>query len=123
MITIVDVDPATPFIEQLQNPVTTPITIVNTFLVPKGKYDEVIAAWKSDSAIMKAAPGFISAQLYRGTHTSNLLTNVAVWESVDALRNAINSDEFQATLSLYPDGTVAYPHLLQKLAVAGICTA
>jgi hypothetical protein len=72
--------------------------------------------------VMITSPGFISAQLYRGIG-SNVLTNVAVWESAAQLRAAFQSKEFQELLALYPDGTVAYPHLERKIAVPGVCVA
>jgi hypothetical protein len=52
-----------------------------------------------------------------------VLTNVAVWESTAALGNAFANAEFQRTLALYPDGTVAYPVLVRARAVPGICVA
>jgi hypothetical protein len=44
--------------------------------------------------VMIASPGLISAQLYRGIG-SNVLTNVAAWESAAQLRAAFQSKEFQ----------------------------
>ncbi len=60
-------------------------------------------------------------QLHRGTGSSRVLVNMAVWESSDLLGQAIASPEFQKTLSRYPDDTVAMPHVLQKVGIAGIC--
>lgn len=123
MIAFSELDSQTQFAQQLREDDPSPVTLVNTFVVPEGKMDEVIAAFQKDSAIMKAAPGFISAQLYRGTGSSRVLVNVAVWESARALSEAFHSNEFQSTLGLFPDGTVAHPHLVQPMAVAGLCTA
>lgn len=72
---------------------------------------------------MKATPGFISAQLHRGIGDSNVLVNVAIWESISALREGFRSDAFQALFPQYPPGTIAYPHILRKVAVEHICTA
>jgi heme-degrading monooxygenase HmoA len=72
---------------------------------------------------MKAQPGFISTQLHRGTVGSRVLVNVAVWESAEALSAAFGSPDFQQALARYPDGTVARPHLVQKVAVGNICVA
>jgi hypothetical protein len=60
-------------------------------------------------------------QLYRGIAGSGVFVNQAVWESVEAFRNAFGDPQFQATFARYPDSTVASPHLFQKVAVPGIC--
>ncbi|MCT7658000.1 antibiotic biosynthesis monooxygenase family protein [Mycobacterium deserti] len=122
MVEIINVDSDTDFFAQLDDD-GGPVTLVNTFVVPEGKYDQMVEAWRLDSEVMKAAKGFISAQLYRGIHGSRVVTNVAVWESAEDLRNAINSEGFIAVLSKYPEGTVAYPHLLRRVAVPGVCTS
>ena len=123
MITLSDLCPDVTFYQQLQSAQPGPVTLINTFTAPDGKVDEVIEAWRIDSVFMKASQGFISAQLYLGTQGSGVLVNVAVWESIGALRDAFSSSEFQSTQGLYPDGTVARPHLTHPVAVAGICVA
>ena len=50
-----------------------------------------------------------------------MFVNHAVWESVQAFRDAFGDPQFQATFAGYPDSTVASPHLFQKVAVPGIC--
>jgi hypothetical protein len=50
-----------------------------------------------------------------------VFVNHAVWESVQAFRDAFGDPQFQATFARYPDSTVASPHLFQKVAVPGIC--
>ncbi len=122
MVTLEDVDPRTPFIAQLQESAAA-VVLVNTFVVPEGGHDEVVAAWEKDALFMKGQPGFISTQLHRGTGASRVLVNVAVWESTEALRAAFTSPEFQQALGGYPDGTVARPHLVQKVAVGNVCVA
>jgi heme-degrading monooxygenase HmoA len=124
MIEICNIDPSFPFLTQLQgHDDGQPVTIINTFVAPEGQVDAVIDVWRKDSFVMKAQPGFISAQLHHGIGDSRVLTNVAVWESLTDLRNAFNSAEFQETLPLYPDGSLSYPVLERKKAVAGVCTA
>ncbi|MGW5876679.1 antibiotic biosynthesis monooxygenase family protein [Nocardiopsis terrae] len=118
-----DLDEDVPFLDQLKTEDAGPVTIVNTFVFPEGKGDEVIAVWKKDSDIMKAAKGFISAQLYAAAEGARVLTNVAVWESAQDLLNAFMSPEFQEILPEYPDGTVAYPTLMRRVAVENICVA
>jgi quinol monooxygenase YgiN len=116
------IGPSTPFPKQLQQQ-TGPVVLVNTFLAPDGKIDEVLAAWKIDAEYFRGRPGFISTQLHRGIAGSNALVNVAVWESAEKLGAAINAPGFQATRDNYPDGTITLPHLYEKIAVEGICVA
>jgi heme-degrading monooxygenase HmoA len=122
MLSLANLDESTPYLGQLKE-VTGPVTIINTFVAPEGKAEEVLAAWEHDSAYMKAKPGFISAQLFRGIGGSRVFTNVAVWESTEDLLAAFGTPEFAEHLQQYPDGTVAYPHLYQKAAVKGVCVA
>jgi heme-degrading monooxygenase HmoA len=111
-----------PFLHQLQHD-ADPIVLINIFVVPEGKMDYMIALWRKDSLIMKAQPGFISAQLYKGIAGSNILINIAVWESTADLRGGFTSEPFQETLKEYPDGALSYPQILQKVAVSNVCTA
>ncbi|CRG86686.1 hypothetical protein PISL3812_03696 [Talaromyces islandicus] len=112
----------TPFLRQLQHD-ANPVVLINTFVVPEGKMDYMIELWRKDSMIMKAQPGFISAQLYGGIAGSNVLINVAVWESTADLRSGFMTEAFQDTLKEYPDGSAAYPQILKKIAVSNVCTA
>lgn len=122
MIELKDLDPAAPFLAQLQGPDDgQPVTLINTFVAAEGEADKVIDVWRQDSLIMKVQPGFVSAQLYRGIGDSRLLTNVAVWESLTSLRNAFFREEFQNTLALYPDGSASQPVVMRAAAVPGVC--
>ena len=98
-----------------------PVILVNTFKVAPEDIDELLQAWAADAALLKSKPGFISTQLHRGIAGSSVFLNTAVWESVEAFRNAFGDPMFQATFARYPDSTVASPHLFQKVAVPGIC--
>ena len=98
-----------------------PVILVNTFRVAAEDADQLLAAWAADAAYLKTKPGFISTQLHRGVAGSGVFFNYAVWESVEAFRNAFGDPHFQATFAQYPDSTVASPHLFQKVAVPGIC--
>jgi heme-degrading monooxygenase HmoA len=122
MISLADLDESTPYLSQLAVP-AEPVTIINTFVAADGRLDEVLAAWESDAAYMKSKPGFIAAQLFRGIGSSRVITNVAVWESAEHLRAAFSTPEFAEHMKQYPEGTVAYPHLFQKVAVKNICVA
>ncbi|MFC9502765.1 antibiotic biosynthesis monooxygenase family protein [Streptomyces sp. NPDC057002] len=124
MIELRDLDTSAPFLTQLQGlDDGQPITFVNTFITPEGQIDKVIDVWRQDSLIMKAQPGFVSAQLYRGTGDSRVLTNVAVWETLTSLKNAFLREEFQNTLPLYPDGTLCHPLVVRAASVPGVCVA
>lgn len=119
---MIDLDPTTSFMSQLREE-TGPIVLVNTFFVPREKTEEFLACWREDAAFMKSCPGFISAQLHRGTAGSQLAVNIATWESTEALARAHSNPEFRARSSKHPDGVVVYPHVYQKIAVEGICGA
>ena len=54
-------------------------------------------------------PGFISTQPHQGIGGSSVIVNVAVWDSVEAFRNAFGKPEFQAALGAYPPSTIASP--------------
>jgi heme-degrading monooxygenase HmoA len=98
-----------------------PVILINTFHVAPEDVDALLEAWAADAAYLKQQPGFISAQLHRGIGGSSVFLNHAVWESVQAFRDAFGDPQFQATFARYPDSTVASPHLFQKVAVPGIC--
>ena len=98
-----------------------PVILINTFHVAPEDVDALLEAWAADAAYLKQQPGFISAQLHRGIGGSSVFLNHAVWESVQAFRDAFGDPQFQATFARYPVSTVASPHLFQKVAVPGIC--
>jgi heme-degrading monooxygenase HmoA len=98
-----------------------PVILVSTFKVAPEDVDALLQAWAADAALLKTKPGFISTQLHRGITGSTVFLNTAVWESVEAFRNAFGDPAFQATFARYPDSTIASPHLFQKVAVPGIC--
>lgn len=120
MIALKDIDPSSPFLEQLQEDEAGPIVLVNTFVFPEGSSGQILDAWTKDAAFMLAQPGCLSTQLHEGVG-SNTLVNIAVWETSAALRAAFAQPRFQAGLADYPDGLVAFPHVVRKIAVEGIC--
>ena len=105
--------------DQFNDPSPAPVVLVNVFHVAPDQAEAFIAAWADDARYFKTRPGFISAQLHRGTAGSCTFLNYAVWESV-ALYHAAFTPELKAA---YPDGTVALPHLFRRVAVPGICVA
>ena len=122
MIELKDIDPTRPFLSQLEEVDSGAVTVINTFVYPEGEFEAVVEAWRKDSVVMMASPGWVSTQLYHGLG-NHVLTNVSAWESAAQLKSAFQSKEFQDILPLYPDGTVCYPQLERKIAVPGICEA
>ena len=120
MLQLAEMDDRVPLADQLSKEVG-PVILVNTFRVAPQDVDALLEAWAVDAAHLKQQPGFISAQLHRGIAGSTVFLNHAVWESVQAFRDAFGDPQFQATFARYPDSTVASPHLFQKVAVPGIC--
>jgi heme-degrading monooxygenase HmoA len=120
MLQLAEMDDHVRLADQLTEEVG-PVILINTFRVAPEDVDTLLAAWAADAAYLKRQPGFISAQLHHGIAGSGVFLNHAVWESVEAFRNAFGDPQFQATFARYPDSTVASPHLFQKVAVSGIC--
>jgi heme-degrading monooxygenase HmoA len=114
----------TPFSTQFDNE-GGPVTFINTFILPSAEAEALfLAHWHLDSKSMKAQYGMLSGQLHRSVGpNSNIYVNIAIWESIEAFRNAFRSAEFQQSLGGYPKGTVMYPVMLKKQAVPGVCTA
>lgn len=117
-----ELDASVPLANQLQQE-TGSITLINTVFVPREVRDEFLELWRDDASYMKAQPGFIATQLHQGTADSQMMVNVAVWESTGALLRAFSDPEFQQKSAKYPDGVIAYPHVYEKVAVDGVCTA
>jgi heme-degrading monooxygenase HmoA len=120
MLQLAEMDTRVRLSDQLSEEVG-PVILINTFRVVPEDIDALLAAWAADAAYLKGQPGFIATQLHRGIAGSGVLCNLAVWESVQAFRDAFGDPQFQATFARYPDSTVASPHLFQKVAVPGIC--
>jgi hypothetical protein len=70
----------------------------------------------------KQQPGFVCAQLQRGTAGSTTFVKVAVRESARA-RSGARLTRVPGPGRALPDGTVAAPHVFTKVAVPGICEA
>ncbi|HDR8858121.1 TPA: antibiotic biosynthesis monooxygenase [Burkholderia territorii] len=115
-------DPAFPIQQQLGID-AQPVVLVNVFALAAADEADFLAVWKDDAEFMKRQPGFISTQLHRALGDSPTYFNYAIWESTDAFRAAFTHPEFISKLSAYPSSAVASPHLFQKVAVAGVCTA
>jgi heme-degrading monooxygenase HmoA len=100
-----------------------PIVLINVFNVAPEDAERFLEVWTKDAEFMQEQPGFISAQLHRGTAGSGTFVNVARWESARALGRAFGSPEFQASLADYPESTVASPHVFEEVEVPGIVAA
>lgn len=115
-------DPAFPIERQIAID-ASPVVLVNVFTLDKADEQTFLKSWQDDAQFMKRQPGFISTQLHRAIGESPTYLNVAIWESTADFRGAFMHPEFRAKLSAYPSSAVASPHLFQKVAVPGICTA
>ncbi|WP_323636013.1 antibiotic biosynthesis monooxygenase family protein [Pectobacterium polaris] len=80
-------------------------------------------AFKAVAEVITKQPGFISMQLHRAIGDSPTYLNYVMWEPTEAVRAAFTDPEFLAKLPAYPSSVVASPHLFEKVAVPGICTA
>ncbi|MDR6873065.1 heme-degrading monooxygenase HmoA [Bosea sp. BE125] len=100
-----------------------PIVLINIFTVGSGDEAGFLDAFMAAGETLKKQPGFISTQLHRAIGDSPIFLNYVVWESTETLRDAFARPEFVAKVSAYPPSVVATPHLFQKVAVPGFCTA
>jgi heme oxygenase (mycobilin-producing) len=80
---------------------TRPVTFVNAFELDPTELDEFIEGWKKRGEFMSRQPGFRSFRLHRALSpdASYQLVNVAVWESLDAVRAATGKPEFQSMIA------------------------
>jgi heme-degrading monooxygenase HmoA len=116
-----EMDVTMPLTRQLGAAHAGAVVLVNKFSVALEDRDALVAAWAEDAAFMKRQPGFIWTQLHRAIGESGVFLNYAVWESLDAFRNAFGQPEFRSRLGQYPGTAVASPCLFEKVAVPGIC--
>ncbi len=98
-----------------------PVVLINVLTVDPAEADQLVATWAHVIEFMKQQPGYISSQLHRGIGGSSTFLNYAVWESVEAFRNAFASPEFHSRNASYPPSIVVAPHLFKKMAVPGVC--
>ncbi|WP_331744156.1 antibiotic biosynthesis monooxygenase (plasmid) [Streptomyces sp. NBC_01136] len=116
MAKLQSLDPITPMFAQFKEK-TGPIVLANTFFVPKERTEAFLTLFRRQAEFMKAQPGFVSLQMHKGTADSQLLMNVAVWESTEALATAFGSPEFQRMAAGFPDDIVSYPHIFEQIDV------
>ncbi|MCK7625912.1 antibiotic biosynthesis monooxygenase [Streptomyces sp. RS10V-4] len=116
MAKLQSLDPNTPMFAQFKE-VTGPIVLANTFVVPEERYASFLPLFRRQAEFMKAQPGFVSLRMHKGTANSQLLMNLAVWESTEALATAFGSPEFRRMAAEFPDDIVSYPHIFEQIDV------
>ena len=101
---------------------TGPVTFINVFELDADKADEFVEGWKERGEFMRRQPGFRSFRLHRALtpDASYQLVNVAVWDSVQALRTASAQPEFQASVreAAARFGAVAHPGVYTTIVEA-----
>ncbi|MBC3349931.1 antibiotic biosynthesis monooxygenase family protein [Pseudomonas syringae pv. tagetis] len=100
-----------------------PVVLINLFTLDYADEAGFLDAFKAAAEIITKQPGFISMQLHRAIGDSPTYLNYVVWESTETVRAGLTHPEFVAKLSAYPSSVVGSPHLFQKVAVPGFCTA
>lgn len=120
MLVLEELDPRISLRVQMQTSVGGPAVLINLFSVAPQEADMLLRAWTEDAKFMQAQPGFMHTQLHKGIGGNSLFLNYALWESVDAFREAFNQPLFQASLENYPGSAIARPHLFEKVNVPGM---
>jgi heme-degrading monooxygenase HmoA len=100
-----------------------PVVLINLFTVDPADEAGFLDAFQAAGEIITNQPGFISMQLHRAIGDSPTYLNYVVWETTEAVRAGFSHPEFLARIAEYPSSVVASPHLFQKVAVPGFCTA
>ncbi|ANE74396.1 MULTISPECIES: antibiotic biosynthesis monooxygenase family protein [Dickeya] len=100
-----------------------PIVLINIFTVGSADEAGFLDAFTAAAGILTKQPGYISTQMHRAIGDSPIFLNYVEWESTETLRDAFARPEFMAKVSAYPPSVSATPHLFQKVAVPGFCTA
>jgi quinol monooxygenase YgiN len=121
MAKLVEMDERVGIFTQMEEDVG-PVIWINKFSVDPKEFDQFLKGYAIDNEKFKQQPGFISTQLYKGIGGSGTFVNYAVWESAAHFKRAVNNVmNPNDTMSAFPAGTVASPHLFKKVAVQGIC--
>jgi heme-degrading monooxygenase HmoA len=119
MIKLDNLDPHTAFDAQIGKH-AGPVVLAITYHVPAGAFDAFIALWRADAAFMRTCAGFVTARLQRGTAGSELLLSLALWDSTEALADALGAARsdaaIQARAASLPEGITAYPHIFHRAA-------
>ena len=126
MAKFVEMDERTKFKDQAEEKIAGQVILINKFNVHPDKVEQFLNDWTEDASAFKRQQGFVSAQLHKGVGKSSVFVNYAVWESMEAYKEAVNkivfSSEPQSQFLKYDDNSlVISPHLFKKVAVPGIC--
>ncbi|MEU9204895.1 antibiotic biosynthesis monooxygenase family protein [Streptomyces sp. NPDC048332] len=116
MAKLQSLDPHTPMFAQFKEK-TGPVVLANTFVVPEEGTESFLALFRRQAEFMRAQPGFVSLQMHKGTAGSQLLMNIAVWESTEALATAFSTPEFQRMVAESSDDIASYPHIFEQIDV------
>lgn len=83
------------------------VTLINPFEIDAEQEQEFLEKWTRATEFLRTQPGFVSSELHRSVEADAhfRFTNVAVWESAEHFRAAINSREFAELASTMP-----FPH-------------
>ncbi len=118
---LVEMDKQVSFIEQMDEDDSGPVILINKFNVVPDEVDEFLKAFADTDKVLRRQPGYISAQLHRGSTGSCAFLNYEVWESAKQFKQAVTGSEFLSSIVGMPPSTVMSPHLFKKVAVAGVC--
>ena len=121
MIKMVEMDEKVTLYDQMEEKNSDPLILINKFNVNPEEIEGFLKVWAGAAEIFKQQPGYVSAQLHRGTAGSCVFVAYVVFESPEHFKEAFNNPDFQSKISEYSVGTVASPHLFKKVAVPGIC--
>ena len=98
-----------------------PIVEMNKFNVDPQEIDEFLQLVANTAETFKQQPGFISAQLHRGTAGSTTFIYYMIWESAERCKQMFNRPEIRSNIANILPNTVMSSHLFKKVAVPGIC--
>lgn len=111
-----NLDPRVSLADQVHSDHDGPVVMVSTYIVEPAEADEFLATWCELSRIMRAQPGNLGAQMHRGIGGANIFVNVAEWETLDAFRAAYERAAFWDSEKKVPEGVIARPILVEKIA-------
>jgi len=91
------------------------VILINPFEVPPEAEDRFLPAWNKAAEYMRRQPGFVSTRLHKAISSDAPFgfVNVAEWESAEAFRAAVSTDEFRQMSEGTPP---SHPALFQVIA-------
>jgi|GEM_PF-203162 len=102
-----------PFEQQLANPDTAPVTLLNTFYVTPEQAGTFQSQWQVIADYLATQPGFISTRMHRGIEGSALWVNIAIWRSTADFRAALASEGFRRLARALP--APSFRHLYRPI--------